>query len=1060
MRGSNRSQLAKLTRPRLHEVLARTRLFDLLDACRQRSVCWVVGPPGAGKTALVGSYLESRTVPGVWYHVDPEDSDLATFFHFLSLAIKDSIGRKRDRLPVMHPEHLNDVGAFSRYYFRTFFSRWSTPAVLVFDNYHELPADSPLHVVLAQAAKEIPDGVSMIFISREDPPVEFSRLDALDRVARVEWPLLKLTLDEAQAIAARRFELDRPALLSLYDISQGWAAGLTLALERMKRTQGESQDLRSEAHESVFDYFAGQIFKTVQPEIREFLMRTALLNRMTPEIAQQVSGQVNAAAILDDLYRRRLFTDRRGTRPITYQYHDLFRVFLLNRLEQMYTPMGLADLRQRAARVLEERQRHEESFHLYREAQDWEAITRLIRERAPSLLAQGRGGTIRDWSAALPKHVREQSPWVAYWLGVALVEFAPDDAIAPLENAHGLFLAAGDAGGQLAACAAAASSLLIDFKSLKPLTLWIDRIMLLLRDGAPFPSVSVELQVNASIAHYHYLTLRPGIDVEATLDRARALLASDLNVNDKTVPACTLIDLLRESGRLHEAEEILNLLRELIASPELSPANKATTYMLMGWYHMSAGDRNAAVHVLRISAEICDAHALMGPERDVLRNQGLASMAWQAGDLATAEVHVAKMDSNRRTGRLLEQGWAAWIKGLIAGDRGDWQSALNYSLHEFSLMRACGARFHEYFANLHVANAHIGLKQFAQADHAIHASRAILVNTSQYRNLADVDLLEAWLALHQDDRDRFTRCVTAAVDLLYRTEVHACLWYLPPRIMSMVLSTAMERRIEADRVRQLIHQLKIQPPNRPGPAWPWPIRIRSFGTFEILRHELPMEPTRKPAKKPLALLKALLCANGEAVPLTRLADWLWPESEADAAQKSLEMALHRLRALLGDAEYLILSDGKLRLDQTRVWVDAWAFEQASLDCFDNDVDLAWIVQIYRGPFLQHDVDAAWSISYRERLHDRFNHLISTQAAKLEASARFTEALKWYQRGLEADDAVESMYQGIMRCQLQLGQRSDVLTAFQRLRRTLAAKLKTVPSRDSVALAAAAEAITP
>ena len=65
--------LAKLSRPKLHNVLARERLFALLDQCLLRAVTWICGPPGAGKTALAASYLDAHKRKGIWYQLDAGD---------------------------------------------------------------------------------------------------------------------------------------------------------------------------------------------------------------------------------------------------------------------------------------------------------------------------------------------------------------------------------------------------------------------------------------------------------------------------------------------------------------------------------------------------------------------------------------------------------------------------------------------------------------------------------------------------------------------------------------------------------------------------------------------------------------------------------------------------------------------------------------------------------------------------------------------------------------------------------------------------------------------------
>src|SRR5690349_591476 len=120
---TRRTQLAKLTRPRLHHAVARPRLFALLDDKRRHPVIWVSGPPGAGKTVLLTSYVEHSEVQLLWYHLDTADSDPATLFYYLAEAVAHLSPTKSRRLPLLTAEYLSDVEGFARRFFRTAFAR-------------------------------------------------------------------------------------------------------------------------------------------------------------------------------------------------------------------------------------------------------------------------------------------------------------------------------------------------------------------------------------------------------------------------------------------------------------------------------------------------------------------------------------------------------------------------------------------------------------------------------------------------------------------------------------------------------------------------------------------------------------------------------------------------------------------------------------------------------------------------------------------------------------------------------------------------------------------------
>lgn len=300
-------QLAKLTRPRLQRVLPRERLFARLDACQTYPLIWVAGPPGAGKTALAASWLDARRIGGIWYQIDAGDSDLATFFHYLERAAPRG-GRKQAPLPTFTTAHQLDPAGFARLYFRVLFERLKAPAVLVFDNYHELPPAAPLHGLLETIAREVPDGISLLMTSRSEPPVQCAGLRANDRLALLDWDALRLTFDETRGLASMRRDLDEASLRALHTRTDGWPVGVVLTLAQVHApADGAQVDLPNpDNREILFAYFACQIFDGLSENVRVQLMQLALLPRATTEQAGALTCDPGAGAVLEDLYRKRL----------------------------------------------------------------------------------------------------------------------------------------------------------------------------------------------------------------------------------------------------------------------------------------------------------------------------------------------------------------------------------------------------------------------------------------------------------------------------------------------------------------------------------------------------------------------------------------------------------------------------------------------------------------------------------------------------------------------------------------------------------------------------------
>ncbi|MEK7281695.1 MAG: hypothetical protein AAB037_05000 [Chloroflexota bacterium] len=120
----------------------------MLNKSRGHPAVWVSGPPGAGKTVFISTYIGNRGLPCIWYQADSGDADVSTFFHYMGLAARKASPRNKKPLPIFSLEYLSATEAFARRYFKCLFTSLKPPFCIVIDNYHEISAESMLHGLL------------------------------------------------------------------------------------------------------------------------------------------------------------------------------------------------------------------------------------------------------------------------------------------------------------------------------------------------------------------------------------------------------------------------------------------------------------------------------------------------------------------------------------------------------------------------------------------------------------------------------------------------------------------------------------------------------------------------------------------------------------------------------------------------------------------------------------------------------------------------------------------------------------------------------------------------
>jgi LuxR family maltose regulon positive regulatory protein len=312
----------------------RGRLVEALGEGLARGRVLVCAPAGFGKTALLADWARGGGRPVAWLGLDGGDSDPARFWRYAVAALdraRPGLAGRVGPLPSRSFEGLvtaliNELAA----------DPGPDEMLLVLDDYH-LVDSGPVHESVAFLLENLPPGLAVVVSGRADPPLPLARLRARGQLAELRAADLRFTPEEAAALLGEAAGpgLPGPAVAALVARTEGWAAGLQLAGLSLRGRADAAGFVAafSGSHRFVLDYLADEVLDAQPGQVRAFLLETSVLERLTGELCDAVTGRAGGQAMLEQVERAGLFLVPLDEVRGWWRYHHLFADLLRARLQ-------------------------------------------------------------------------------------------------------------------------------------------------------------------------------------------------------------------------------------------------------------------------------------------------------------------------------------------------------------------------------------------------------------------------------------------------------------------------------------------------------------------------------------------------------------------------------------------------------------------------------------------------------------------------------------------------------------------------------------------------------
>jgi LuxR family maltose regulon positive regulatory protein len=613
-------------------IVSRPRLVERLNGglAAGRKLSLISASAGFGKTTLVSEWIAGCKRPTAWLSLDEGDNDPTRFLIYVvaalqTLALSEVEGIAANigagALAMLQSPQppateailtslLNEITAIPDKF------------ILVLDDYHAIDS-KPIDQALAFLLDHLTPQMHLVIASREDPHLPLSRLRARGQLTELRAADLRFTPEEAGALLNQMMNLNLSMknIAALESRTEGWIAGLQLAALSMQGREDIASFIQAftGSHHFILDYLVEEVLQRQPEHVRNFLLQTAILDRLSSPLCDAVTGQEDGRGMLEALERGNLFVIPLDDQRQWYRYHHLFAEVLQAHLREAQ-PNRVSTLHRRASEWYEQNGLPSDAIRHALAAEDFEGAAGLIEQAWSATEDGSRSTKWLGWAKGLPDELVRARPVLSVWYAYALLGSGEMEAAETRLTDAERWLEPADNMNERPKNLAA-EMVVVDeeqFRSL-PATIAIARAYHAQALGDVTGTVTyarraLDLTPEANHLSRGQATALLGLTYWASGDLEAAnrtfadytmMLRTAGNILDAISTTFVLADIRMALGRLHEAVSTLEqLLQFVVDQGEPMPPDTADLYRGLGELYRERGDLEAAAQYLQRSKEL------------------------------------------------------------------------------------------------------------------------------------------------------------------------------------------------------------------------------------------------------------------------------------------------------------------------------------------------------------------------------------------------------------------------------------------------------------------------